>query len=267
MKLLEADYVLIVQPKLAKAVGLNEALFLQQLHYWVTKSGITLDGEKWIYNAYTSWQKQFPFWSERTIRRIVKRLDELGVLISANYNRANFDKTKWYRIHYKQLNQLLNEASFYDVSGQNDRINRPQCPVEEGPICHTPPSKMATPIQKTNTKTNDRLNNIEHVFRNFGIHLTKKHEQQLLEWQTHFSEGEIIRAVNVAVKRDILNWPYVNGILQAWQKKGGSKKRNEKIPDWFTARHDVIEEEVLDEAQVKAVREKLEMLKFASQNL
>ncbi|MEG0385157.1 MAG: DnaD domain protein [Solibacillus sp.] len=266
MKLLEYDFVLIVQPKLAMVVGLNEALFLQQLHYWVTKSGIIMDGEKWIYNAYTSWHKQFPFWSDRTIRRIVKRLDELGVLISANYNRASFDKTKWYRIHYDQLTQLLGEASFFDEPRQNGTTEGPQCPDNNGPIRHTPPSNLATPIQKTTTKTTDRLDEIKCVVQNFGIHLSKKHEQQLLEWQSHFSNEEIKSAVNVAVKRDILTWPYVNGILQAWQKKGGQHKRNEKIPDWFAARHDVIEEDVLDEAQIKAVREKLDMLKFVGQS-
>lgn len=266
MKLLEYDFVLIVQPKLAMVVGLNEALFLQQLHYWVTKSGIIMDGEKWIYNAYTSWHKQFPFWSDRTIRRIVKRLDELGVLISANYNRASFDKTKWYRIHYDQLTQLLGEASFFDEPRQNGTTEGPQCPDNNGPIRHTPPSNLATPIQKTTTKTTDRLDEIKCVVQNFGIHLSKKHEHQLLEWQSHFSNEEIKSAVNVAVKRDILTWPYVNGILQAWQKKGGQHKRNEKIPDWFAARHDVIEEDVLDEAQIKAVREKLDMLKFVGQS-
>lgn len=266
MKLLVDDFVLMVQPKLAVVVGLNEAIFLQQLHYWVMKCGITMEGEKWIYNAYTSWQKQFPFWSERTIRRIVKRLDELGVLVSANYNRANFDKTKWYRIHYDQLTQLIGEASFFEESGQKDTILELQCPDNSGPKCPTRPFNLATPIQKNNPKTKHRLNDIEFIFRNLGIHLTKKHQQQLLEWQTHFSNEEIQSAVNEAVKRDILNWPYVNGILQVWQKNGVQRKRSENIPEWFSTRHDVMAETKLDEEQVRAVRTKLEMLQHAIQN-
>ncbi|MDN6162330.1 MAG: DNA replication protein DnaD, partial [Atopostipes sp.] len=75
--LLINEYPLLVLPNLAKEIGLNEAIFIQQLHYWLNgKSAKVKDGKKWVYNTYEDWQEQFPFWSVPTIKRIVSKLRE-----------------------------------------------------------------------------------------------------------------------------------------------------------------------------------------------
>ncbi len=52
-----------------------------------------------------------PIWkSETTMRTAFKNLEKQGLLITANYNKAKFDKTKWYRINYEKLSLLENEA-------------------------------------------------------------------------------------------------------------------------------------------------------------
>ena len=94
---------LLVLPTLATAIGLNEAIILQQMHYWLATSQHVHDGRKWIYNSYPSWQKQFPFWSVETIKRTIKHLEDTGVVVSGNYNTMKIDKTKWYSIDYEKL--------------------------------------------------------------------------------------------------------------------------------------------------------------------
>ena len=101
--LLISEPPLQVLPSLAVKVGLNEAIVLQQFHYWLQRSTNVKDGYKWIYNSYPEWNKQFPFWSLNTLKRAIHRLEKNGYLISGNYNRAGFDKTKWYRINYELL--------------------------------------------------------------------------------------------------------------------------------------------------------------------
>ena len=59
-RLLNENPILLF-PTLAKKVGLNEAIFLQQLQYWLSESDHIHDGYKWVYNTYESWNKQFPF--------------------------------------------------------------------------------------------------------------------------------------------------------------------------------------------------------------
>ena len=110
MSLLISEPPLIVLPSLARLVGLNEAIILQQVHYWLQRSSNIKDGHRWVYNSYPNWYKQMPVWkSETTMRTAFKRLEKQGLLITANYNKAGFDKTKWYRIDYDKLSSLENK--------------------------------------------------------------------------------------------------------------------------------------------------------------
>lgn len=94
---------LVLLPTLAEVIGLNEALVLQQMQYWLSRSDKVIDGRRWIYNTYDEWVDQFPFWSKNTIKRTILNLEMRGLVISANHNKAKFDKTKWYTIDYSKL--------------------------------------------------------------------------------------------------------------------------------------------------------------------
>lgn len=89
-----------VLPSLAARIGLNEAIVLQQIQYWTRVSGHKREGRTWIYNSAKAWQEQFPFWSIRTIERIIASLREKKLILTANFNAAKFDKTLWYSIDY-----------------------------------------------------------------------------------------------------------------------------------------------------------------------
>ncbi|MDR6999693.1 DnaD domain protein [Neobacillus niacini] len=105
-KLLVYENLMIVSPSLANRIGLNEAIVLQQLHYWVNKSTHIIEGRKWIYNTYNDWQEQFSFWSLSTIKRVFRSLADQGFLLSGNWNKSKMDKTKWYTIDYERLEAL-----------------------------------------------------------------------------------------------------------------------------------------------------------------
>lgn len=118
-------------------------MFLQQVHYWIGLSGKTYDGYEWIYNSYTQWHEQMPFWSVETIKRTVTSLEKRGLLISANYNKTAIDRTKWYRVNYEKLAEL--EEGLTRPSGQNDPTIRSERPDEE--------VKMTRAIPETTTET------------------------------------------------------------------------------------------------------------------
>lgn len=134
--LLISEPPLQVLPSLAVKVGLNEAIVLQQFHYWLQRSTNVKDGYKWIYNSYPEWNKQFPFWSLNTLKRAIHRLEKNGYLISGNYNRAGFDKTKWYRINYEKMwvsqrssqNGSTINPNWDDGSSQNGLTNTNRLP-------------------------------------------------------------------------------------------------------------------------------------------
>lgn len=130
---------LVIIPELAIAIGLNESIVLQQIHYWCNinqEAGKNYrDGYYWVYNSYSEWAKQFPWWCERTIKTIFGSLEKRGLLISGNYNKLRMDRTKWYRINYDALGYLT--------------ANSPSCN-----ICTMDSAGFARPISETNTKNN-----------------------------------------------------------------------------------------------------------------
>ena len=106
-KLLINESPLTFQPSLASAIGLNEAIVLQQIHYWLSNpknKGYEQDGYKWVYNTYKEWQENnFPFWSENTVQRVFASLEEKGLVISIQPMKSKYDRTKYYRIDYPKL--------------------------------------------------------------------------------------------------------------------------------------------------------------------
>lgn len=108
-RLLLDEQPLQVLPTLACKLGLNRAMFLQQLHYWLQKpSAHERDGKCWIYNTFEEWHEQFPFWSPEAIRKIAAQLEEKGLIeTTSQYNGRKSDRTKWYTINYEYLNSLL----------------------------------------------------------------------------------------------------------------------------------------------------------------
>lgn len=110
-KLLMDDQPLVVSPKLAEALGsLDEAVMLQQVHYWVQKSSHIHDGRHWVYNTQDAWMAQFPWIkSKTTLKRHFGHLVKLGLLIKGNYNKAGFDRTTWYAVDYEQVKKLESE--------------------------------------------------------------------------------------------------------------------------------------------------------------
>ncbi len=105
-RLLIDEPPLQVLPSLAVAIGLNEALVLQQFHYWLQRSQHEHDGRKWIYNTFEVWQQQFPFWSLRTIKTVIGNLEKTGLVLTGNYNAHSWDRTKWYSIDYDKIREL-----------------------------------------------------------------------------------------------------------------------------------------------------------------
>ena len=123
---IDKSKTLIINTNLALVLGdLNEAIVLNQLNYWLginRKAGKNfIDDRYWVYNSYSDWKaRDFPYWSEKTIQRTFTRLENKGVVVSANYNKLAIDKTKWYTIDTEKLQELVDEFN----SNEDKMTNR-----------------------------------------------------------------------------------------------------------------------------------------------
>lgn len=112
---------LIVLPSLAAMLNsLDEAVILQQIHYWIEKKQNYREGRYWVYNSMENWMQQFPWIKSRTtLTRYFNNLEKKGLLITGNYNKAGFDKTKWYTIDYSTLSDF--EQRLYRTCTTSDQ--------------------------------------------------------------------------------------------------------------------------------------------------
>ena len=110
------DYPITFLPHLAKAIGVNEALVLQQLHYWlVNHAEMQHDGKFWIYKTYEEWQEQdFFFWSVRTVKSIFKKLGDMGLIESQKLSSNRHNRVNYYTINSVKLAEIsaICEAEF-----------------------------------------------------------------------------------------------------------------------------------------------------------
>lgn len=117
-------------PTLAKKVGLNEAIVLQQIQYWLyvnqqrKSKQHFIDGRWWTYNTAEEWQEQFTFWSVETVRRALNSLRSKGIVLTGKHGQNGFDQTLWYTIDYDALNHLVNiTKSISSQTGNFDLVN------------------------------------------------------------------------------------------------------------------------------------------------
>lgn len=191
---IDKSKTLIINTDLALVLGdLNEAIVLNQLNYWLginRKAGKNfIDDRYWVYNSYSDWKaKDFPYWSEKTIQRTFTRLENKGVVVSANYNKLGIDKTKWYTIDTEKLQELVDEFNSHEDKMTNrqdnmtDRQDKMSC--REGQ-CDRPLPEIAT----------------ENINRDYDSEITGEVHTSVSEKQT----ARVTRQDMQAKKDDMLN--------------------------------------------------------------
>lgn len=143
-----------VLPSLAKEIGLNEAIVVQQIHFWTRLGKNQRDGFSWVYKTFDEWHEEFPFWSVRTIKRTIKKLEDTKMVVSTGkYNRIIIDRTKWYRVNYAKLEELS--------SGQNGTMVQDKMAQRSGQNGTMSRDKMAPPITIEYTENTTEKNNVE----------------------------------------------------------------------------------------------------------
>ena len=236
--LLIDDYPILVLPKLATEIGLNEAIVLQQMHYWINKSNHIHDNKRWIYNSYKEWEQHFPFWSNATIRRTISSLEKQELVLVGNYNKAGFDKTKWYSINYSKLEGVSKRVA------QNEQTS-----------C----SKRANAVaQNEQTNTRDYTENTSdsrHTQSNIYEYITKELENiqnsmqfEKLSYEIDLAKDiEIVKIATDYTKQKQKGINYLVTVLKNWNNEGvdtkekalakvtPKKKKSKETEDVFAA--------------------------------
>ena len=86
----------------AKDVGTNAAVLFHSIVWWIAKNEANEknfhDGKYWTYNSVSAFSKLFPFFTDKMVRSSLEKLEKNGYIISGNYNKIPYDRTKWYAL-------------------------------------------------------------------------------------------------------------------------------------------------------------------------
>ncbi|MFB2359971.1 DnaD domain protein [Staphylococcus aureus] len=219
-KLLIDDYPIQVLPKLAELIGLNEAIVLQQIHYWLNNSKHKYDGKTWIFNSYPEWQKQFPFWSLITIKRTIYSLEKQNLLLIGNYNKAKFDKTKWYTINYQTIEGMIRPSYQNDTTSVSKRDDSVYQNDTTNTIDYTETNK--------HRETDDVSKSFKYISTNLEIIQNPLKAEQLEHEIKSFKQDqfEIVKVATDYCKENNKGLNYLLTVLKNWNKEGVSDKES-----------------------------------------
>lgn len=149
-RLLLDEEPLQVLPSLAKAIGINDAILLQQINYWLkiaSKAGDKrkfIDGRWWTYGAYREWQTQLSWLTLEGLRRIIYRLEKLKLLESKQHNLATGDARKWYTIDYEKVDALFPEEEAQAEPEPEAEVDEGASGIQYQMGCHSVPDGVVT---------------------------------------------------------------------------------------------------------------------------
>jgi|TARA_R100000482_G_scaffold100226_1_gene43652 hypothetical protein len=87
----------------ATKYGVEQAILLQHLRFWICqnvgKETHTHIGKTWMYQTASDMHNHFPYFSRQKISRLLREMENKGIIQSGNFNKSGYDQTKWYTIN------------------------------------------------------------------------------------------------------------------------------------------------------------------------
>lgn len=151
----------------AEKHGVEKAVILYNLRFWLEKNKANStnlhDGYYWTYNSAKAFAALFPYYKASKIERLLRQMESDGLILSGNYNKAGYDRTKWYSMPDFSLESLAISQSSNMKNGdcKNEECNLQNCSMEssnmknaicksEAPIPDSKPNDK--PVNKTDSK-------------------------------------------------------------------------------------------------------------------
>lgn len=185
--------------ELAEKYGLNEAIMLNNLWFWVehNKANKTnyFDGFYWTYNSTKAFSELFPYLSQRKISNALNNLKDLGIIQTGNYNKSAYDRTLWYAFT-KMGESIMQKCKMEDAIMLNGLCNN----VE--PIPYNKTTDIKTQMENTDIDAVIEAYKITCISFSQPRVITKERKQKIKTRLKTFSVGEFQTAFEKAEKSD-----------------------------------------------------------------
>lgn len=194
---------LVVSPTLACAIGLQEAIVLQQMHYWASHSKHVHAGRRWVYNTYEEWAMQFPFWKPESIRKIVANLRAKDLVDVEKLSSDPANRTNYYAINYEVLKALSDKKA---VDQPEESTACPSGRIHRGIRKNPPhqPEESTACLYRTETTTETTQENHIAATPNDpdadSVSTVFEHWKRVMQSPRSRLDDKRRRAINAAIK-------------------------------------------------------------------
>lgn len=228
--------------EVALEVGVNGAIMLNHLHYWIKKNADNdinyHDGYFWTYNSIAAYKKQFPFWSDRTIYRILRELEVNGYVKTGNYNQSAYDRTKWYALTKKSL-KLLKSTIVQELKNSQDNATETTLTDCQNEITQSDNAHFDKLYKSTLNKNKHKEKHIDKHSANCSPELAEalaafaEHRKKLKKPMTERAKELMLSKLSKMARTEheqiaILNQSIVNGWQGIFPLGGDRGKRNQR---------------------------------------
>lgn len=142
---------------LAKQYGIEEAIILKHIFFWVQKNEANQkhfhDGRYWTFNSCKAFAEIFPYMTPKTIRRVMKYLEEKGLVLVGNFNPSAYDRTHWYALSDKALSHFTIREN-----GSSQMVS----PIPD--VNHIPSISLVSSSIKNKPDTTDTKDTTRHKY-------------------------------------------------------------------------------------------------------
>lgn len=203
---------------IAALYGVDEAVFIHNLYWWLRKNEADgrnfRDGRTWTYNSIRAFAQLFPFWTEKQVRRIIKKLSERGALLTGNYNEAKFDRTQWYSLSDEVCQIYAARRAQAPPKGRMQLPEKAQASAQAGaPIPDGNPDRKGSGGGALRQCIQFYEQNMGRLPRSIG--------DDISYWLEQGGEASLICAcIEDAVKNNVYRWRWVEKALAASLAKG-----------------------------------------------
>ena len=236
-----------VLPSLARVIGLNEAIMLQQVHYWLHHARVKHDGRMWVYKTFEEWQEQdFSFWSTRTIKRIATNLVEMGLLLVKKLANNSFDRVNHYTINYEKLAELEINKTKTPVTADSDNLAQSKmsdCHQHSDNLAQSDSDNLARCLRDNKENTKENIYISENEKNDDVISVMNKNAQSISDWQAPSKEvmqAELVRAGSILQMTDDQYQIYVDDFKGHFEQNAltgkpllGDRNRKNRLRQWL----------------------------------
>lgn len=163
--------------EVATKYGTNVSIILGNINYWIQKNKENgkhfHDGRYWTYNTVAAFHSLMPFMSENVINTALAKAEAEGLLVTGNYNKLPFDRTKWYALTEKgeRLFQSPQNSATDSPSG-SESISQ-NCEVDSTELGNSISQKSEMEIAKIQNDISENRGSNTKV-----IHINSSEENQ-----------------------------------------------------------------------------------------